>query len=81
MVDDPFTTLLVSPNPFSELLRITNNELQGHYELLNTSGQRIYTGELQKGETIIRTETLTAGVYLLRITVGNNTKVLKVVKN
>ncbi len=81
VTNDVFTSIVVAPNPFTEQLRISGYELQGHYELLNTSGERIYTGELQKGETIIRTETLTAGVYLLRITAGNNTKVLKVVKN
>ena len=78
--EEVFTTLVVAPNPFSEQLRVNNNELQGQYELLNTSGQQIYKGELQKGETIIHTEELATGVYLLRIRVGNKAKILKVVK-
>lgn len=75
--------VVVAPNPFSSQLRVKSEELLvGRYELLNTSGQVLISGVLQEGETLIRTEEIPEGVYLLRLVAHDGkTEVRKVVKN
>ena len=59
--------IVVSPNPFSSQLRISN--LDGNalrYELLNTVGVVVRSGALLENETWVDTETLPAGIYFVR---------------
>ena len=65
--------IVVSPNPFSSQLRISN--LDGNalrYELLNTVGVVVRSGALLENEMWIDTETLPAGIYFVRF-YGANT--------
>ena len=71
----------VAPNPFSSQLRIKNEEaVNARFELVNTSGVVVRSGVLQGVETVLNTEDLTAGAYLLRILSGSESKTLRVVK-
>ncbi|MGP1362863.1 MAG: S8 family serine peptidase [Bacteroides sp.] len=76
-------TLLVAPNPFSDVLRIVQNDsIAGlRYKLMDTRGNALLSGILQNRESSINTEALEAGLYLLRISTatGVNTTI-KVVK-
>ena len=73
--------VVVAPNPFVTRLNIRNEEfIQGRYELLNTEGSVLRSGVLEMGETVINTEVLPSGLYLLRLSAGKVVKVLKVVK-
>jgi Ig-like domain-containing protein len=79
--DVVFATVVVAPNPFTALLRITNGELSGKYELFNAQGIVVSTGVLEKTETRVNTAALATGVYLLRLTAANGaTKTITVVK-
>jgi len=76
-----FAGISVAPNPFASQLKIKNEEaLHARYELVNTNGVVVHTGVLQGVETVLNTEKLTAGVYLLRILAGSEGKTLRVVK-
>ncbi len=76
-----FAGISVAPNPFSSQLRIKNEEaVNARYELVNTNGVAVRTGILQGVETVLNTEDLTAGAYLLRILSGSESKTLRVVK-
>lgn len=73
--------LKVYPNPTKSILTITNknNILGKKYIITNLIGQTVLTGKLNLEETIINTESLTNGVYLLSID-GMNKQAIKVIK-
>ena len=80
-VDDAsLAGVTVAPNPFTNQLRIVGNGLAGEYALLNLQGQVLRAGRLDAMETTVVTEELTAGLYLLRLSVEGATKTLRVVK-
>jgi len=79
--DAVFASVVVSPNPFNALLRISNGDVRGKYTLYNTQGVEVALGVLEGAETRINTTTLPSGVYLLRLTAENGaTKTFTVVK-
>jgi len=76
-----FAGIWVAPNPFSSQLKIENKEtLNARYELVNMNGEVVRSGALQGAETVLNTEELKAGAYLLRILSGTDSKTLRVVK-
>ena len=76
-----FAGISVAPNPFASQLKIKNEEaLHARYELVNTSGVVVRSGVLQGVETVLNTQNLTAGAYLLRILAGSEGKTLRLVK-
>jgi len=79
--DAVFANVVVSPNPFNTLLRISNGDVRGKYALYNTQGLEVVSGALEGAETRINTVSLPAGVYLLRLTAEKGaTKTFTVVK-
>ena len=80
--DALFTQIVVAPNPFTDVLRVMNVELQGAtYEVVNAQGVVVLSGVLAQGETLLNTEALNAGLYLVRIVAANGeTKTFCVVK-
>lgn len=79
--DAALESMVVAPNPFTSQLRISNPEGVGaRYELVNTNGVVVRDGALQGVETVLNTENLNAGVYLLRLLSGTSSKTLRVVK-
>ena len=79
--DVALESMVVAPNPFTSQLRISNPEgVEARYELVNTLGVVVRGGALQGVETVLNTENLNAGVYLLRLLSGTSSKTLRVVK-
>ena len=79
--DAALEIMIVAPNPFTSQLRISNPEgVEARYELVNTIGVVVRGGALQGVETVLNTENLNAGVYLLRLLSGTSSKTLRVVK-
>ena len=79
--DTLLSSIIVAPNPFSSQLRINHKEVvNARYELLDTNGSILYQGALEGTETILNSENLKAGVYLLRILSGDVVKTLRVVR-
>ena len=79
--DAALESMIVAPNPFRNQLRLSNPEGVGaRYELVNTNGVVVRDGALQGVETVLNTENLNAGVYLLRILSGTSSKTLRVGK-
>ena len=76
-----FSGITVAPNPFGVQLVIKNGEgIDGRYELVNTSGVLVRSGSLQGRVSVLRTDELKPGVYLLRILAGGGAKTFSVVK-
>ena len=66
--DAVFAGILVAPNPFSTVLRISNVERTGiRYSLFDAQGISVLSGELPEGEISLSTEALPAGLYLLQL--------------
>ena len=79
--DVALESMVVAPNPFTSQLRISNPEgVEARYELVNTIGVVVRKGALQSVETVLNTENLNAGVYLLRLLSGTSSKTLRMVK-
>jgi len=79
--DAYFANVKVNPNPFAEQLRIQNAELQSAtYALLNAQGVLLQSGALVYGETVLDTNDLTAGLYLVRVTANGMSKTYSVIK-
>ena len=80
--DSVFDSVVVTPNPFNEQIRILNRNLRGKYSLTNIHGVAVASGTLEDAETHINTTALPTGVYLLRLTSENGAKkTFTVVKN
>ena len=79
--DAEFAHIVVAPNPFDALLRISNGDVRGKYALYNTHGLEVAFGVLEGAETRINTASFPVGMYLLRLTAENGaTKTFTVVK-
>jgi len=80
--DAALASLSVAPNPFTTQLRLVNPEgIVGRYELVNLMGAVLRAGATDTSETIINTEALPTGLYILRLTTTDGaTKALRVVK-
>jgi len=82
VTDAVFASVVIAPNPFNTLLRISNGDVRGRYALYNTQGVEVGSGVLEAAETRINTTSLPAGIYLLRLTAENGAaKTFTVVKN
>jgi hypothetical protein len=75
--------IVLYPNPFSDYLNIkTSGSYSGDivYQITNISGKLISSGILVYGDFTIDTHNMLSGVYLLKISVNNETVVYRVVK-
>ena len=68
----------VYPNPTSGSLYINGGNAEFSYELYNGMGQRVANG-IARGSEQLNVESLTKGVYFLRLTSGTQSSVQKVV--
>ncbi len=66
--DDRLRAVLVYPNPFADVLRFKNADLQVvRYELLDGMGRIVRSANVTDAEVIVETRDLSAGFYLLRL--------------
>lgn len=74
----------VYPNPASDLVKITLNNLgysDFNYEMFNATGQRVKTGKINYLITEVNTADLSAGIYFLKVYNTSNTITKRVVVN
>jgi hypothetical protein len=76
--------ITIFPNPASDLIAIQINDLvkeNMNLELLDLSGKLLSQTQINKGQTIayFDTETIYAGVYMVRVSNGTNSKSFKIV--
>jgi hypothetical protein len=72
------TTFRVYPNPFQEQLHVEiPHGLIGAYELQDATGKRLQSGVIQD---VIHTQELPTGIYFLRLFIGNEIAVMRLVK-
>ena len=70
--------LNVYPNPFTSSIKIEGIVENEYFELLNSTGQIIWTGKQINNQDF---SSLTDGLYFLRIYNGNSTQTTKLIKD
>lgn len=79
-----FEDVMIGPNPFAGLLRITNDEFRyGTYELVNSHGLIVRSCKIEDRITEIDTNDLARGAYLLIVTNEElqTTETVRIIKN
>ncbi len=59
--------LVIYPNPASTFLGLKHVPSQGHLEVYNLQGQKVFEEQVEKGDQEIQIEALPNGIYLLRL--------------
>ena len=70
----------VSPNPFSDIIRLDGMVSDMDYELTNIAGMTVKQGWISKASGIISTGDLQPGVYLLNLSNNGTQSVIRMVK-
>ena len=81
--DATLANISVHPNLFQMQLKVVGHcyESVTHYALINLQGIRVRSGILNEKETIINTENLETGLYVLRLNCENGAeKAFRLVK-
>lgn len=66
------STITISPNPFTESIRINTGDINcTQYSLYNITGRVVLSGKLRGSHTIINTFSLPEGLYILEISDNN----------
>ena len=74
-------TARVYPNPANDVITIeTSQATAHHYDLTNTVGQTVLSGELQQQIGQVNIKSLPAGVYYITISNGETKHIEKLVK-
>ena len=81
--DALFASIVVAPNPFVDVLRISTEGVDGlTYTLYNTQGNVVLHGKLTNTTSEINTTDVPSGLYLLRIATTNGaSKTWRILKN
>lgn len=58
------TSASIYPNPSSGLFSVTTHLNNLHIDVINTIGQKVYTGKINSGKTVIDLKNVPKGVYL-----------------
>ncbi len=71
----------IYPNPFTDelLIEFPGSLADGSYEIMNFAGEVVTTGKLT-GRTTVKTGGLSRGAYILKVTIGNDQCVKKIIK-
>ncbi|MFT5077865.1 MAG: lysyl endopeptidase [Planctomycetota bacterium] len=80
-----FSNINMYPNPTTSLVTIELGNTTGSfsYSMVNTLGQEIGTGDLNKSKTVVDIQNLSSGIYFVLVndTFTNRSKTLKLIKN
>lgn len=73
--------LQVFPNPTSSLLNIANTAEIKKIEITNIDGQHMQQQTINSTDAVIDMSSYTAGIYLVKVFVGNSSQTFKIIKN
>lgn len=75
------TSFVAYPNPVNNVLNLSYSNEITSYRLLNLLGQEVKSNKVNNTSTQIDMSDLSAGTYILNVTIEDYTKTIKVVKN
>ena len=73
--------LKIYPNPVRNILTVSYSENITAYKLYNTLGQQLMTKNVNANDTQIDMSSLPAGSYLLEVSAGGKSRMVKLLKN
>ena len=73
-------TIQLVNNPVKDVIKINLKEAKGSINIVDVTGKRVYTGAVNATTMTINASTLTPGLYFVQYLNGDQTEVLKVVK-
>lgn len=68
------------PNPVKNILNVSHTEDISHIAVYNLLGQQVIAKSVNNTQSQIDMSELAAGTYMVRVTAGNQTKTMKVIK-
>jgi len=68
------------PNPVNDILKVSYSENISELKLYNLVGQQILSKKVNANETQIDMSNLPAGTYMLEVSSGSNSKIVKLIK-
>jgi len=68
------------PNPVTDVLNLSFNQEMGNVSVVNLLGQQVISKTLNAKQGKIDLSGLSKGAYLVKVTVGNQSKTIKVIK-
>ncbi|MEM9858892.1 MAG: carbohydrate-binding protein, partial [Bacteroidota bacterium] len=72
------TETLIYPNPVFDVLNI-NLSTPGTYEVIDFAGKTILSNSIKEGENKVDLSSVLSGVYLLRVTEGEKSSIIRIV--
>lgn len=73
-------TILVTPNPFNSMVTLSGTKEDGNYFVYDLTGKEILRANASDGETLVYTEMLSRGIYLIKYKDASKTMAVKAVK-
>jgi len=68
------------PNPVNDVLKVSYSENISELKLYNLVGQQVLTQKVNANETQIDMSNLPSGTYMLEVSSGSNSKIVKLIK-
>ena len=70
----------IYPNPANEIIAIKSNEILDRIEIIDVRGKILFSKKTNEFETNVNINSLSAGLYFIKIFSKNNTKTTKIIK-
>jgi hypothetical protein len=80
VVESQLSAVNVYPNPFNEMLNISSDEVISEVNIFDMQGKLLMSKPIQSRSAQIETNTLPAGMYVLRVVSESGTKNTPVIK-
>ncbi|PIF44794.1 putative secreted protein (Por secretion system target) [Chryseobacterium sp. 52] len=77
---NPHPDLSLSPNPSQGLVRVKSNETIDYVEVISPTGQNLMNFKVNARSTELDISSLKAGLYLVKVTSKNESKLYKIIK-
>jgi len=78
--DNQFKNFVAYPNPVKDFLNLSHTETISSVEIFNLVGQKMITKSLDATQSQIDMSNLSSGTYFVKVTSGQATKTIKVLK-
>ena len=79
-IEDFTSNLLISPNPTSSIIKISNNEIITNVTLINVAGKKVYHKNYNKENVELNLSNLSPAIYFVKITTEGRTLFKKIIK-
>ena len=76
-----FAGFEVNPNPTNDILNLKNSQNIDNVIVFDLLGKEVLTQKINATDSQIDISTLSSGMYLIKVKAGENSKIIKIIKN